>query len=406
MSTTETNPSEAVASGRRQRVFLEPKWLISKPVDLLFLFGGVFVSLAMFAAWRLGWLSADVIVLVWIFGFHGPHFWGQISRTYLDKSELAKRGPELWRSLLLFVVGPVFVVVGLGLESLTGRQDFWQLFFFLASIWAYHHVIKQHFGFMALYRAKHREFDRAELMLHRRYLILSLWAPIVILYLTTALPWMPFAYWVSDYTGVNGMLTFSSWVARLGPWIFVAFQVFYLIHLLRRVAAGRGINLPETLIIAASVSLHWVIVYYFVSSPGEHFIEGAGVLTALLTTYHNLQYHALLWFYNRSKYRVDGARERYGLAAAANQNMFVYFALGLAYTVVTIGFQYYDISLLKPENTASFVARAFGLGLAAALWGWSFLHYWVDAKIWHVREDEELRKVLGFPDPPAPKLEP
>ncbi|MCB9883045.1 MAG: hypothetical protein H6832_15810 [Planctomycetes bacterium] len=387
-----------------RRVFLEPRWLISKPVDLVFLFGGVFVSLAMYAGWRLGYFSAEMIVLVWIFVFHGPHFWGQISRTYLDKTELARRGPELWRSLLLFVVGPVFVGVGLGLEAWTGRPDFWLLFNFLAGMWAYHHVVKQHFGFMALYRAKHREFDRAEMLFHRRYLIASLWIPLLIWLCTAALPGVPFAQWSTEWFGVNAMLRFSEAVGTYGPWGFVLLQAVYLLHLVRRVQRGRGINLPETLIVLASVGLHWTVVYHFVvasRTPGlAKFAAELGVMTALLTTYHNLQYHALLWYYNRAKYHVEGARERYGLAAIANKNLFVYLVLGVVYTCVTIGFQYYDIEFLKPGATDSAASRNLALLIAAAIWGWSFLHYWVDAKIWHVREDADLRRVLGFPDPP------
>lgn len=383
-----------------RRVFLPATWLISKRVDLSFLFGGVFVSLALFYLWQARIVETQSLLLLWIFVFHGPHFWGQISRTFLDRSERATRGPVLWRSLLWFVVGPVFIGVGLVLESFTGRADFWQLFFFLAAIWAYHHVIKQHFGFMALYRAKHQEFDRGEFLFHKRYLITSLWLPIAMFFCTVALDRVPFVLWAGETYGFAGLLEFSRLARIWVPWIFVAVQLFYVLHLARRVAAGRGVNLPETLIIVASVSLHWIVVSYFAFQTSVDFAVALGVITASLTIYHNIQYHALLWYYNRAKYLAPNARENYGAAAWANKNMFIYFGLGVAYTFVTIGFQYYDVDLLV-QTGKSTSGRAIALGLGAAIWGYSFVHYWLDGKIWHVREDEELRNVLGFAPPPA-----
>jgi len=70
-----------------RRLVLCPAWLISRNADLLFLIGSVLVSFALFFAWRSGRLSTATLVLIWIFAFHGPHFWGTVSRTYLDRTE-------------------------------------------------------------------------------------------------------------------------------------------------------------------------------------------------------------------------------------------------------------------------------------------------------------------------------
>lgn len=380
-------------------LFQAPVWLISRAVDLTILFGGVFVSFFFLWLWHSGYMSTEILALTWLFVFHGPHFWGQISRTFLDRSEWQLRGDVLKRSLLWFVAGPVFVAIGLGLEQVTGRPDFWQLFAVLAGLWAYHHVVKQHFGFVALYRAKHREFDRGELMLHKRYLIASLWLPVLVWYCSASvLPQLPFVMWTVEGVGLDAALTFSNWVTRWGPWVFAAVQLAFVVHLFLRVRRGRAINVPETLILVASVSLHWAVVR--ICATPELGIGAVAVIVPLVTIYHNLQYHALLWYYNRAKYRKESARETYGAAAVANSNMFVYFGLGIVYTAVTIGFQYYDLQVIRHVQSDPASMRLVALVIGAALWGYSFLHYWLDGKIWHVREDAELRRVLGFEDPP------
>ena len=91
MSSTAPQP----LSSDPRKLFLPPAWLISKPVGLLLLVGGVFVSFAFFFLWRVELVETQTLMLLWIFVFHGPHFWGQISRTFLERSERALRGSVL-----------------------------------------------------------------------------------------------------------------------------------------------------------------------------------------------------------------------------------------------------------------------------------------------------------------------
>jgi hypothetical protein len=79
---------QATAAPRRS-AFLPVRWLISPRADLTWLIGSVTLSYALFFAWRAGLLSTMSIVLLWVFVFHGPHFWGTISRTFLDPTEQA-----------------------------------------------------------------------------------------------------------------------------------------------------------------------------------------------------------------------------------------------------------------------------------------------------------------------------
>ncbi len=395
---------------RRTQLFLPLRWLISPRIDTVWLLGSVLVSYGLFLAWRQQWISTIQLILLWVFAFHGPHFWGTISRTFLDTAEWGKRGPLLRKSLLWFLVGPLFVGGGLLLQplmvaagllpagSLTASNHVVMLFFFLASLWAYHHVVKQHFGFVALYRARHGELDRRETWLYKNYLVVSLWIPVVMVFATTVhwLQEVPLVRWAYLQQGwdprpIGALITA---VCRVMFWVLQAAFVGYLAS---RYLNGRPINLPATLIILACVPLHWLVINAAldVSEVGDPIAAYAFV--PLTTIYHNMQYQGLVWHYNTIKYRRPGAAAEHGLAATLNKNLPVYLGCGLLYTVVTIGTESYGIYDADAMNRAT---STLGPLVASAIWGFSFMHYYLDRNIWKVREDADLRRVLGLSHPP------
>ncbi|MEZ5990592.1 MAG: hypothetical protein R3F30_16060 [Planctomycetota bacterium] len=391
----------------RRPLILTPRWLIGPGVDLGLLLGSVLVSFGLFAAWRLGHLPTATLVLLWVFVFHGPHFWGTLSRTVMDRSEWPERRRLFAGSLLWFLVGPAFVGLSRVFTGEWAGANFVSLFFFLAALWAYHHVVKQHFGFLALYRAKHGDFDRGELLWQKWYLIASLWIPAVMV-LTSQPAWLLELPWLKTWaasdpqTATRVVLDAGKAVLDGGPVVFWALQALFALSLVRRVAQGRGINLPVVLVVLTSVGLHWVVVRSVLFLPPE-FVAADAVggkqiahyaFVPLVTIFHNIQYHALIWSYNRTKYHGPDAEERYGPAAAVNRNLAVYFACGLLFTVFSIGVQLIGGELdwkvfTDPQNPA-------WVWIATGIWGWSFMHYYLDSRIWRVRSDEKLRAVLGI----------
>ena len=364
------------------RVFLPRVWLLSSVADQALLLGGVLVSFALFGAWQVGWLDPGQLVLLWVFVFHGPHFWATVSRTYLDRDEWRQRRRLLIGSVGWFLVGPAMV----GAALLLDLPQLSKLFFFSAAIWAYHHVVKQHFGFMALYRARAGEFDRRELMLHKRYVVASLWLPAIIT-LSGSPNWLAAIPFVPAISPANAatFLEVHSTIAGLGSVLFWGLQAAFALHLLDRLRRGQRINLQETAVAACAIALHWVVVRAVLARP-----EAFYAFVPLVTIYHNIQYHALVWHFNRRRYGAEGARERHGFAWHANRSLLTYFGLGVAYTLLTIGVDFYGLAALDPQRFA------FAPVFAGAVWGWSFMHYWLDSKIWHVRHDVELQRVLGF----------
>src|SRR4030095_3094948 len=85
-----------------------------------------------------------------------------------DRSERQNRARLLWGSLLFFAVGPLMVFAGAGL-----------IFFFLAALWAYYHLVKQHYGFMVLYKKKNNDLAPVDNALDRLFLLFAFNYPFV-----------------------------------------------------------------------------------------------------------------------------------------------------------------------------------------------------------------------------------
>ena len=63
---------------------------------------------------------------------------------------------------------------------------------------------------------------------------------------------------------------------------------------------GEPLNVPKYLLLAAAIPMHWIVLL----TPMPH---KPIAIVAILTIYHNLQYHRLIWFHNK-KYASARAR--------------------------------------------------------------------------------------------------
>ena len=81
---------------------------------------------------------------------------------------------------------------------------------------------------------------------------------------------------------VGTILLFAVWLAR---------QV-------QRAVTGESLNVPKYLLLAAAIPMHWIVLL----TPMPH---KPIAIVAILTIYHNLQYHRLIWFHNKKPGRVQ-----------------------------------------------------------------------------------------------------
>jgi len=138
------------------------RWIISTRDDLVWLIGSVASSYLLLVLYVKGILPLIPMVALWAILIDAPHVFGTFSRTYFDRTERQNRPRLLWGSLLFFAVGPLMVLAGAGFS-----------FFFLAALWAYYHLVKQHYGFMVLYKKKNNDLAPVDNALVRLLLLFA-----------------------------------------------------------------------------------------------------------------------------------------------------------------------------------------------------------------------------------------
>src|SRR5918995_934900 len=144
------------------------RWLISARDDLVWFIGSVVSSYALLFLYVKGIVPLVPMVALWAILIDAPHVFGTFSRTYFDRAERKNRARLLWGSLLFFAVGPLLVLAGAAF-----------VFFFVAALWAYYHLVKQHYGFMVLYKKKNADLATVDNALDRAFLLLAFTYPFV-----------------------------------------------------------------------------------------------------------------------------------------------------------------------------------------------------------------------------------
>src|SRR5215208_5216580 len=163
-ATTTTTTLKEAAAARAVSV----RWIISAREDLVWFVGSVVTSYALFGLYVWGLVPLVPMVAAWAILVDAPHVFATFSRTYFDREERRARGRLLWWSLLFFAVGPLAVLAGVGF-----------LFFFVAALCAYYHLVKQHYGFMVLYKKKNGDLARVDNVLDRLLLVFAFNYPFV-----------------------------------------------------------------------------------------------------------------------------------------------------------------------------------------------------------------------------------
>jgi hypothetical protein len=324
---------------------IDSRWIIGRGVDLSLVIGSAgagYLYVLLFAAAH---VPVSWLWWVWSVGFDGTHIFGMASRTFFDREARARDRKLLYGSAIVFFsLGPLMVLAGL---------KGW--LYLLVGLWAYYHVLRQHYGFMVLYKVKNRDLARVDNLFDRVFLAITLVLP-------------PFHRFFIHHPEELG-LHFSFPRLETPMWVLLGVTcAAYAGRQWQRWQAGDRFDLPKMLLLGAVIPLHWLTFAYLSWQ--------AAVPT--VTIVHNLQYHALVWFHNRNRYAGDARHGR--IPAAVSRSLLAYAAVGLAFSVLyrVPGFQLGKMSDL-----------AFGF-----FCGFGLTHYYVDSRIWRVRHDPGLRQAL------------
>ncbi len=350
------------------------RWIIDAREDLVWFIGSVASSYLLLALYVTGVLPLIPMVAGWAIVIDAPHVFGTFSRTYFDKSEWKTRKRLMLGSLLFFVIGPAMVLLGVGLT-----------FFFVAALWAYYHLVKQHYGFMVLYKKKNNDLAPIDNALDRWLLMFAFNYPFVqfIANDPTAMARVP--------PVLRGGVNAVAMLMLIGT---IGLGVAWLVRQIQRAFLREPLNVPKYLLLAAAIPMHWVAL--FTPMPAKPI-----ALVAILTIYHNLQYHRLIWFHNK-KYCAQDARGpqagmpalHYGPAAFISRRLIFYIGFGILFGLIYQGpRQYLGYLNLHTGDSPAALSKPIQLGIAF-LWGYAFIHYYLDSKIWRVRRDPSVGAAL------------
>lgn len=408
-------------------------WILSPQKDLLFyigsaLVGWLYVAIIVWAIFTLQNPITDALAVVtlgniqvpltlqllvvvsWAIILDAPHVWATLGRTLFDPDEWQVRRREIWFSFIWFLVGPVAITVPYAVGSLTAplgfplstaTLSFGALgYFIFFRLWAYYHVVRQHWGFFALYKRKASDHDPTGDRVDWWFFNLSLYMPLLMFmtssfYLTT-----PGYRDIGLQTPIVGQWSLSTvlyptaWALYLGAiLLYASFQV-------QRWIGGSRLNGSKLLYMALIVPLHLVAYSHPIM---------AVFLVPLVTVGHNIQYHCIVYSFAQNKYLVKTERE-FRWVRALFKNFWIYALAGLVFTFVLyrgpwIDFLKHFMGLSLDRTILNSLAMMAGvqdpatlsLGervFAACITGFAMQHYYLDAKIWRVNRDKNVQKYL------------
>ena len=346
-------------------------WIISRRDDLLWFQGSVLAGLALLVFFRLAPpLDADgyapgslavLALLLWGVLFDGTHVWGTYSRSYLSSDSDSRAAlPGRW-SWSLLLVGPLVALADYWIcapgPSLLGRAGWlFRGFLVFAYLWAYWHLVRQHYGFLVLYR--------------RRSIGGSLWGGRLessLLWAGCLYPYLRFS--LSDAYGDSGLpqVLPLDWLApaRLGQDLAFTHTAGLLIAVIVSGRVERFHLGPRHLFLAIVIGFHLLVF---------GMLRDLLTITATLTIFHNLQYHRIVWQYERGHGRTPSG------------GLIRYLVLGALLGLVWYGPRVMGVAVIHSD-----LGRNALLGLG---WGVAFHHYLVDGRIWRVRRNKGVAAAL------------
>jgi len=379
------------------------QWIVGQRVDLIAFIGGALAGyMVFFMHAGLHW-DMKVIYLLFIMLLDTPHFFGTYLRTYLDRQEFKARRPLLLGSLIWLFSGPIVLLVCFGFfkAGVSAYMVPFDLYFLGFSLWAYWHVVRQHYGFMRLYQVKNGERLSPDAKKDTWLMHLGLMLPFVVFALRH--PESRQAFGLSPQLPAG-----FSW--EKGLFSACILLLIYLIgsfifRELARLRRGETLNVPKVLLFSAVLPLHMVVCF-------SDSVLTAPLITfsAFLTIYHDIQYHVLVYCHQQNRFRNNPDARSHGLASVISKNVFTFAAaaIGFGFLVRCFGCSIQVYQGASQCFTPMLVSKVHLFGtvnsdtlLAAFFIGFPLHHYFVDQYIWKPSKDKGLQRDLKLHPVPA-----
>jgi hypothetical protein len=334
-------------------------WILDRWRDLLFFVGTPLVLIPIFTAAQARWSAQDIFLFVGAFGAMGHHLPGMI-RAYGDRSLFS-------RFKVRFVVAPIALLVVSVWASLYNIQAI-QL---LAFVWGIWHGMMQTYGFCRIYDAKASAKAAARARIDLALCFAWFLAAVL-------LSPMRFRTLLDLYYESGGVVIPASGVIVFQSVVIIALSLVTVVFLLRQWTdwrRGNGFSPVKLTLLTSSIAFWW-----YCNNGVQNILVGI----ALFEVFHDVQYLAIVWIYNRTRVERDqsiGGFMRF-VFRRSGALIGVYVGLVLAYGSIAL-------------TTSAVAAEWIRHGLIGVVTASALLHFYYDGFIWKVRETQ-TRTMLGI----------
>lgn len=360
-------------------------WIGGKRFDLVFFFGSGLIAVAV-GAFALA-VPAIVVPLFWSFlvFVEGPHLVATWARTYLDASERRRRARLLVGSLAWLLPG---IFVWIAAHALHTRAPI-DLFLLFATLWSFHHAIRQLYGVLAIYH-HHAKSDLTARKYDR--------------YLLHGALWMAFGLFSLGHPHNRTLFglprEFPTWLSTTAIGLLVTLGVVIVVYgFVRRFRFPKENIRPLLFLLGPAIGLEcyamFVVGVFEPLVPRPEDPEQAFLTTTVVGgIVHGMNYLGIIAIVGQRRHRqnTDGS-----FAAYLGKRPFVAY---LFFVLISLGYLALNAARGVLPGVVVFERQSLAADLCLVMfWGIFFHHYYLDQHIWHVRSDENLRFELGLAKP-------
>jgi len=334
-------------------------WILDRWRDLVLFVGTPLLLIPIFAAAQTRWSAQDIFLFVGAFGAMGHHLPGMI-RAYGDRALFD-------RFKVRFVVAPVALLAVCIWSSVYNIQAV-QL---VALAWGIWHGMMQTYGFCRIYDAKASAKAAARAKIDLALCFGWFLAAVI-------LSPMRFRTCLELYYESGGAVIPPALVASGRYVVILALAVVTAVFAWRqwRDWSQGGIISPIKITLLVSSIAFW----WYCNNGVQNILVGI----ALFEVFHDVQYLAIVWIYNRARVERDESIRGFMrfVFRRSGSLVGVYVGLVLAYGSIALTTSGVSVEAIKHV--------LIGIVTASAL-----LHFYYDGFIWKVRETQ-TRSMLGI----------
>lgn len=334
-------------------------WILDRWRDLVLFVGTPALLIPIFTAAQARWSAQDIFLFVGAFGAMGHHLPGMI-RAYGDRALFR-------RFRTRFVVAPLALLTVCVLASVYNIQAI-QL---VALAWGVWHGMMQTYGFCRIYDAK--ASGKAAARARTDLALCFAWFLAAVL-----LSPMRFRSFLDLYYESGGPVVAAEVIVVTRYAVIIALALVTAVFLWRqwRDWSTASILSPIKVVLLVSSIAFW----WYCNNGVQNILVGI----ALFEVFHDVQYLAIVWIYNRTRVERDESIRGFMRFVFRRSGSLIGVYVGLV-------FAYGAIALTTSGVTVEVIKHVLiGVVTASAL-----LHFYYDGFIWKVRETQ-TRNMLGI----------